>query len=51
MPKNRIRVLRLIARMNVGGPAIQITGFSDETYHNIKQLLILVIDRWLKFAS
>lgn len=26
MPKNRIRVLRLIARMNVGGPAIQITG-------------------------
>lgn len=26
LPKKRIRVLRLISRMNVGGPAIQITG-------------------------
>jgi glycosyltransferase involved in cell wall biosynthesis len=26
MPNSRVRVLRLIARMNIGGPAVQITG-------------------------
>ena len=29
MPANRLRVLRVIARMNVGGPALQVTGLVD----------------------
>ena len=29
----RIRVLRIISRMNVGGPAIQVTGLCQELSH------------------
>lgn len=29
-PKRRIKVLRIIARMNIGGPAVQVTGLMHE---------------------
>ena len=29
-PKEKIRVLRIIARMNIGGPAVQVTGLMQE---------------------
>ena len=28
MPKSPIRVMRIIARMNVGGPAVQVSGLT-----------------------
>ena len=41
LPKKRIRVMRLIARMNVGGPAIQITGLmSNLDSEDFEQKLI-----------
>jgi glycosyltransferase involved in cell wall biosynthesis len=41
VPKKRIRVMRLIARMNVGGPAIQITGLmSNLDSEDFEQKLI-----------
>ena len=41
LPKKRIRVLRLISRMNVGGPAIQITGLmSNLDAEDFEQKLI-----------
>jgi glycosyltransferase involved in cell wall biosynthesis len=41
LPVSHIRVLRLIARMNVGGPAIQITGLmSNLSTEEFKQRLI-----------
>lgn len=39
MTKSRIKILRVIARMNIGGPALQITtlmqGLSEEDFHQL----------------
>lgn len=40
-PRERIRIMRIIARMNVGGPAVQITGIEQNIDTNLFQNILL----------